>query len=613
MFDMNSKARWREIPLAVSLCALLCAAPALAQTATDQSQAPARKPDSKRPTVSQSKPTSPNMSINLINLLVKRGTLKEEEAQALIKQAEDESYISRQAAKDATAKADEAAKAATAATAAANPPGTRHVTYVPEIVKRQLRDEIKQEVMAKAYKENWASPGAYPEWAQRIHFYGDMRARYQGNFFPTGNDPIGAVNFNGINTGSPYDITNANQNFAPTFDTNQDRNQFRLRARLGMDADLLNGFTAGLRIATGDSNSPVSTNQSLGANGGNFSKYSLWLDRGFLKWESRDITVSLGRFDNPFWSPTDLVWYKELGFDGAAIQAKHEIFEGVTPFIVGGAFPIYNSDFNAGMNFDPSTGAPSKFPSHDKWLFGGQVGVTAKLRPDTDFRFAVAYYDFTNVQGQVSSPCDASSASNSCDTDLTRPSFAQKGNTYMPIRNIVPLLDPSNNLLPQFQYFGLASQFRPVVASAQLDFGQFHPAHIILDGEYVVNTAFDRNALNVSAVNNRAGTPDGSIGPFNGGNMGWLGRVTVGDKQIKQLWDWNVHAGYKYLESDATIDAFVDSDFGLGGTNLKGYFIGGNLGLSDNVWASLRWMSATNIAGSPYAVDIVQFDINAKF
>ncbi len=95
------------------------------------------------------------------------------------------------------------------------------------------------------------------------------------------------------------------------------------------------------------------------------------------------------------------------------------------------------------MNFDPSTGAPSKFPSHDKWLFGGQVGVTAKLRPDTDFRFAVAYYDFTNVQGQVSSPCDASSASNSCDTDLTRPSFAQKGNTYMPIRNIVPLLDPA--------------------------------------------------------------------------------------------------------------------------------------------------------------------------
>ena len=189
MFDMTSNARWRELPLAVSLCALLCAAPAFAQSATDQGDAGAKKSDRpsdrqrdpKRPSVSQAKPISPNMSINLINILVKQGVLKEDQAQALIKQAEDESYVARQAAKDATAKADEAAKAATAATAAANPPGTKHVTYVPEIVKRELREEIKAEVMAKAEKENWASPGAYPEWAQRIHFSGDFRARYQGD------------------------------------------------------------------------------------------------------------------------------------------------------------------------------------------------------------------------------------------------------------------------------------------------------------------------------------------------------------------------------------------------------------------------------------------------
>jgi Putative porin len=74
-----------------------------------------------------------------------------------------------------------------------------------------------------------------------------------------------------------------------------------------------------------------------------------------------------------------------------------------------------------------------------------------------------------------------------------------------------------------------------------------------------------------------------------------------------------VHAGYKYLESDATLDAFADSDFGLGGTNLKGYFVGGNLGLSNNVWTSLRWMSATGIAGVPYAVDVLLVDVNAKF
>ncbi|QPF84588.1 putative porin [Bradyrhizobium genosp. L] len=621
MFRIKADAEWRALPLAMSLSALACITPALAQSATDQAPAPAAKRSDGK--VLSTKPTSPNATINLVNLLVQQGILKEEQAKALIKQAEDEAYISRQAAKDASSKADEAAKAATAASAAAQPPGTKHVTYVPEVVKRQLREEIKQEVMAKAEKENWASPGKYPEWAQRIHFYGDARVRYQGNYFPAGNDQLNPINFNAINTGSPYDISHGNQTYAPTYNTTQDRNQFRFRGRLGMDADLLYGFTAGLRIATGDNNSPVSTNETLGGGGGNFSKSALWLDRGYINWQgwSGDLSLSAGRFDNPFWSPTDLVWYRELGFDGFAVQAKHEVYEGFTPFAVAGAFPIYNTDFNSGINLvDPVTGAPTKFPSRDKWLFGGQVGFNARINPEYAFRFGVAYYDFDNVQGQFSSPCIVESSSDVCDTDLTRPTFAQRGNTYFPLRNIIPDLvgvagGNQGGTINQFQYFGLVGQYRPLVVSGQLDLGHFHPAHIVLDGEYIYNTAFSRSLMTTLAVNNLGPSPDGGTTPgtYNGGNQGWIGRVTVGDKEIKHLWDWNVHAGYKYLESDATLDAFVDPDFGLGGTNLKGYFLGGNVGLGENVWAALRWMSANGIAGSPYAVDVLQVDLNARF
>ena len=631
MFKKRAHAEWRALPLAVSLSALACATPAVGQTADQAAEqgpaAAAKRTDAKKPKVSSTKPTSSNATVNLVNLLVQQGVLKEEQAQALIKQAEDEAYVSRQAAKDATTKADDATKAATAAAAAAQPPGTRHVTYVPEVVKRQLREEIKQEVMAKAQKENWASPGTYPEWAQRIRFYGDARVRYQGNYFPAGNDQAGAANFNAINTGSPFDVSNSNPYFGPTYNATQDRNQFRLRGRLGMEADLLYGFTACLRIATCENNSPVSTNQTFGASGGNFSKYSLWLDRGYINWQgwNGDLSLSAGRFDNPFWSPTDLVWYKELGFDGFAVQAKHEVWEGFTPFAVAGAFPIYNTDFNAGINLaDPATGAPTKFASHDKWLFGGQVGFNARFSPEYAFRFGVAYYDFDNVQGQRSSRCIVELASDVCNTDITRPSFAQKGNTYFPLRNIIPDapgFGNNNGTAFQYQYFGLVSQYRPVVVSGQLDLGHFHPTHIVLDGEYVNNTAFSRSLMNAAAaiygvnMNNRGPSPDGgnTPGPFNGGNQGWLGRVTVGDREIKHLWDWNVHAGYKYLESDATIDAFADSDFGLGGTNLKGYFVGGNIGLGENVWATLRWMSANSIAGNPYAVDVLQVDLNAKF
>ena len=90
-----------------------------------------------------------------------------------------------------------------------------------------------------------------------------------------------------------------------------------------MEADLSNGFTAGMRIATGDSSTPVSTNQTLGGGGGNFSKYPVWLDRGWLRYEMWDkLVVSLGRFDNPFFAPTDLLWYDELGFDGVAVQGQ---------------------------------------------------------------------------------------------------------------------------------------------------------------------------------------------------------------------------------------------------------------------------------------------------
>ncbi len=64
---------------------------------------------------------------------------------------------------------------------------------------------------------------------------------------------------------------------------------------------------------------------------------------------------------------------------------------------------------------------------------------------------------------------------------------------------------------------------------------------------------------------------------------------------------------------DAVVDGFCDSDFGGGGTNLKGYTIGGNLALNQRVWLGLRWMGSDSIAGPTFDEDIVQFDINAKF
>src|SRR5262249_22412667 len=307
---------------------------------------------------------------------------------------------------------------------------TVRVTYVPEVVKKQIREEIKEEVLTQAREENWAAPRTFPEWASRFSFFADIRGRYEGDFFPAGNDNTGAFpNFNAINTGPPFDVRGTT--FSPQINVDQDRERFRLRVRFGLAVDLAENFTAGIRIATGENNSPVTTNQSLGlanqGQGGNFSRYAIWLDRAFLRYELGTDTngyfsVLLGRFDNPFFS-SDLIWDDDLGFDGIAVQGKYEVAKGIVPFVVGGAFPVFNTDFNFSSN------RPDKFASYDKYLYAAQLGTDWKVSRDIDTKLAVSYYYFQNIQGKLSDPFIPLTASDAGNTDDSRPAFAQKGNT----------------------------------------------------------------------------------------------------------------------------------------------------------------------------------------
>ena len=390
----------------------------------------------------------------------------------------------------------------------------------------------------------------------------------------------------------------------------QDRWRVRLRARFGAEADLADGFTAGIRIGTGETNSPVSENQSLGAanngQGGNFSKYAIWLDRGYLKYEVAGekwkASLSLGRFDNPFFATT-VLWADDLAFDGIALQSKAELARGVTPFLTAGAFPVFNTDYNFSSN------QPAKFKSQDKWLYAAQLGTDWRINKDFSMKLAAAYYHFDNIEGHLSSPFTPLNSSDQGNTDDSRPAFAQKGNTYMALRDIVPNASNNFGATNQFQYFGLASRFRELALTGKLDYAHYEPFHIMLIGEYVRNIAFDRGNIDQIAVNNR-GSGSGS---FDGGNNAWTTSLRVGSPNLEKRWNWNVGVGYRYVESDSVVDGFNDSDFGGGGTNLKGFTISSALALSPNVSVALRWMSAQEIAGPPLKVDTIQLDFSGKF
>jgi hypothetical protein len=569
---------------------------------------------------------SQSVTINLINRLVARGLLPKEDADELIKQAEADAALARAQAAADHSSAIQSAVAQAVATVQASPtyqPAPElgadeavRITYIPEVVKAQIRDEIRQDVMAQAREQKWAAPRQVAEWTQRIKLFGDVRIRGEGIYFPSGNDNTGSFpNFNAINTGAPFDISGTI--FSPQLDVDQDRRRLRLRARLGLEATLGHGFSAGMRIATGENNSPTSTNQSLGAagsshSGGNFSKYAIWLDRGFLKYElggqpTKNLAVTMGRFDNPFFA-TEIMWDDDIGFDGVAIQGKYEVLKGFTPFISGGAFPVYNTDFNFASN------QPAKFRSDDKWLYAAQLGFDLKVNKEIDFKIGIAYYDFQDIQGKLSDPFVPLTTSDAGNTDTSRPSFAQKGNTYRPIRNIIPTVDNDFGTSRQFQYFGLATEFRDLALTGRLDLNYFEPVQISLLGEYIRNLAWDDADIETVAVNNR-GPIDETLGfgRYEGGDTAWIAGVRVGKAKFEKLWDWSLGISYRHLESDAVVDGFVDSDFGGGGTNMEGYTLYGGVALSPNVSFGVRWMSANELAGPPLKTDVVQVEFNGKF
>lgn len=572
------------------------------------------------------RPVTTNVTINLIRRMVEHKLIPQAEAEELIKQAQTDADLARAemiVTQQTAERAAERAQAAAVAVSQAGPSAdvlagedSMRVTYIPESVKAEMREQIKQEMMDQARAERWAAPRMLPEWSTKIRLFGDVRVRYEGTFFPDGNDNTGAFpNFNAINTGAPFDTSGTI--FSPQLNVDQERERFRIRVRLGAEADLGFGFSAGVRLATGESNTPVTTNQSLGlanqGQGGNFTKYAIWLDRGFLKYEigkdpNRSATLTVGRFDNPFFA-TSVLWAYDLGFDGALFKGKYKLGP-VTPFLTAGAFPVFNTDYNF------SSIRPGKFQSNDKYLYAGQSGFDLKIKKDFNFKAAVAYYHFEDVQGKLSDPFVPLNPQDQGNTDDSRPAFAQNGNTYRPIRNIVPTAANNFGTINQFQYFGLASKFHELALTGRLDYNRWEPVQVSLHGEYVKNLGFKGGDISQVAINNRrAISNNGTIGQYAGGDTAWIVGIIAGHPALNKRWAWNLGVNYRHVESDSLVDGFADADFGapLYGTNLEGYTIYGNLALTPNVAVGVRWMSADSIVGAPFSSDVLQVDLSGSF
>ncbi len=417
-------------------------------------------------------------------------------------------------------------------------------------IQEQVKTEVSQELPVEMKKVEQAA--AAPAWTQRVRFGGDIRLRYENDRFDKNNAAFAQPS-------NPAQILNSTVN----------QELFKYRVRIGAEMDVNDQLEAVVRLSTGNTTNPVSTNSILGTY---FNKDNVLFDLAYLRWKpSEFITMYGGRIPNP-WFYSDLVWSRDLNFEGLALNVRKHVTDSLIPFFTAGAFPLQQTNLS----------------TRSKWLYAGQLGVEEPDPKGIAYKLGAAYYYYSNITGIANNPLGSLGA-----TNWTAPLFQQKGNT---------LFDISGGT--EATLLALASEFKELNFTGNLDIGLWDPYHIVLLGDFVKNIGF--NANDVSA---RAGIPNVPEASTIGYQVG----LSVGHPVVENFGQWKLYLNYKYLESDAVVDAFTDPDFHLGGTNARGWILGTDFGVMKNTWFTLRWLSAKQISGPPLAIDVLQVDLNAKF
>jgi hypothetical protein len=500
-----------------------------------------------------------NTVVNLLQALVDQGVITREKAEQMVKAAQDKA-------------------AADAAAVAKSEQGAVRVPYVPQIVQdqiaKQVEAQVKPDVVADVVKEakseKWGVPGALADWLTRTRLTGEVTLREEDVLFPAGNVLNEYLNYYAINQAGS--LAAAGENAFENVDV--DRVRFRGRARLAVNSDITDSITAGVRIATGNTSDLVSETQTLDGT----APYAFGVDELFIRLDERNaqkfpwLSVVGGRFENPYLTPTNLIFHRDLTFTGAAVTGRFGLGDGSAEqshlFFTAGAHPVQEIALTA----------------QDKWLVAGEMGSYFRWDGGQNVRLTGAFYDYFNVTGRLNPPGETL-------YNYTAPQFLRQGNTYFDISNS----GPGVNL------FALASKFRLVNLNAtyQLPVGRYTFG---LVADAVRNIGYD--TAEVSA----------NVGHYVAPRInGYQAEVSFGHPATLVAGAWRGTIGYRYLQRDAVIDAFTDSDFHWGGTDATGYYLVGDVGLANSLWLRVRYMSSNAIDGPTLAIDTVQIDLNTRF
>jgi Putative porin len=164
-----------------------------------------------------------------------------------------------------------------------------------------------------------------------------------------------------------------------------DRMRERVRVRFNAFADLGSQFKAGVSLASGDVNNPISTNQDLT---GFYTRKPIELDQAFVQYtpdQFKNLTLVGGKFRYP-WYNTELTWDKDLNPEGAAESLSFNI-----------PSPVFKRI--AFIGFQLPFAAVAGTSSTDQRIaqqitYGGQIQTVWQLAPHVTLGAYSAIYDF---------------------------------------------------------------------------------------------------------------------------------------------------------------------------------------------------------------------------
>ncbi|MFQ5681407.1 MAG: putative porin [Candidatus Omnitrophota bacterium] len=224
--------------------------------------------------------------------------------------------------------------------------------------------------------------------------------------------------------------------------------------------------------------------------------------------------------------------------------------EGIAAVVNKGLSDNVSSFLNAGVFVLDESSADTS----DPMMYVLQPGVKWQALDDVHLKVALAYYGFSGVKG-------ASLAHNSGTNSL----------------------DGSGNLL--YKYNSI---------NPNVELGLSEP----LPG------AVSYAALFADYVYNSDPSDD---------NQGFLLGFKLGDKKVKRRGQWQFKYAYRRLEKDGWLDAFPDSDFYGGETNVKGQEWIFDYALRKNVVFGLDYYYTENINGVRKPENLLQVDLKLKF